>query len=94
MAKENSVTLTFGYTGTTETRKYKFDEVDDDALGSVKTKVQAINASLAAGTDGGLATFFRSDDYDATDSNNVVGNLNKIVAAQYDEVTTTDIDLD
>lgn len=89
MAKENSVTLTFGYTGTASTRKYKIDDVSDEALSGVKNGVKAINASLAAGTDDGLADFFRSDDYDVT---NNVGKFNKIVAAQIDQVTTTEID--
>lgn len=93
MLKENSVTLTFGFGGSTETRKYKFDNVDDDALANVKTKIKAINASLAAGTDAGLANFFRADDYNDADPNNIVGKFVKIVAAQYDEVTTTDIPL-
>lgn len=93
MAKENFVTITLGFGGTTETRKYKFDDVDDSDLEDVKTKVQALNASLAAGTDEGLAEFFRSDDYNAADPNNIVGEFNRIVAAQIDEVTTTEIDL-
>lgn len=42
------------------TRIYAFDCQDSLAAG-VKPKIKAINSSLAAGTDGGLAEFFVSD---------------------------------
>lgn len=93
MSETRSVTMTFGYSNTDVTRKYKFDVVSEEALEAAKDKILAINASLKAGTDGGLSTFFRSDDYDATDPENVVGLFTGIVAAQTDEVEATDIDL-
>lgn len=89
----NSVTLTFGYKGTDFTRKYKFDDVESGALSSVKTNVLAFNASLAGGTADGLDAFFISDDYDASDPENVVGELASITAAQLDTVNTTIINL-
>lgn len=57
----NSVTLTFGYEGTTDTRRYKFEDVSTGALSGVVTACKAINASLAGGTAGGLSTFFLDD---------------------------------
>ena len=92
----NSVTLTFGYKGTDFTRKYKFDDVSNGALSSVKANVMAFNASVTGGASsaGGLDTFFISDDYDNSDAENVIGELASITAAQYDSVTTTIINLD
>lgn len=90
---KNSVKITLGYTGTDFQRNMKFDNVANSALAGVKTKCKAVNASLAGGTAGDLATFFRSDDYDATDSENIVGNFNGIVAAQIDSTEVTYIDL-
>ena len=89
----NSVTMTLGYTGTDFTRKFKIDNVDAGALSSVKGKILAINASIAGGTDGGLSDFFRADDYDATDANNVIGKFNGITAAQIDSVEVTTLNL-
>lgn len=89
----NSVTLTFGYKGTDFTRKYKFDDVENGALSSVKANVFAFNASIAGGTAGDVDKFFISDDYDASDPQNVVGELASITAAQYDAVETTIINL-
>ena len=93
MSETRSVKMTFGFSNTDFTRSYKFDVVSASAMSAVKNKILGINASLTAGTDGGLSTFFRSDDYDATDPENVVGLFTGIVAAQTDEVTETDIDL-
>ena len=93
MSETRSVTMTFGYSNTDVTRKYKFDVVSEEALEAAKDKILAINASLKGGTDGGLGDFFRADNYDATDPNNVVGKFTGIVAAQTDELEATDIDL-
>ena len=93
MADKNSVILTLGYTNTDFTRQFKIDNVDAGAFSSVKDNVLAVNASLLAGTDDGLAQFFLSDDYDATDSENVIGKFNGIVDATIVEQTITPIDL-
>lgn len=93
MAENNSVILTFGYTGTDFTRQLKIDNVEAGALSSVKANIQAVNASITAGTDDGLADFFLSDDYDATDSENIVGKFSGIVDATIVEETITGIDL-
>lgn len=79
-----SVTMTLGYTNTDATRTIKIGDVARSALSSVAAKTKAVNASLAAGTDDGLADFFRADDYDASDPNNIVGKFNRIVAIKSD----------
>ena len=93
MSEKQSVSLTFGYSNTDETRTYKFDVGSLSALELCKGKILAVNASLKAGTDGGLADFFRSDDYDATDAENIVGKFTGIVAAKTDSVEETPINL-
>lgn len=90
---KNSVTMTFGYGGTDFTRKYKFDSVSSAVLDNVKAGILAINASLAGGTDGGLKEFFRADDYDASDSEDIIGEFTGIVAAQIDSTQVTEINL-
>lgn len=90
---KNSVKITLGYNGTDFQRNMKFDDVANSALADVKAKVKAVNASLAGGTAGGLSTFFRADDYDATDPENIIGNFSSIVAAQIDSFEVTYIDL-
>lgn len=90
---KNSVTMTFGYGGTDFTRRYKFDGVPDSSLAGVKSAILAINASLAGGTDGGLKDFFRSDDFDDSDSSDIIGQFTGIVAAQIDSTQVTEINL-
>lgn len=86
----NSATLTFSFTGTDFTRKYKFDDLTQAQCEALKTNVKAINASLTAGTAGGLSAFFISDDFDATQG---IGYFEAISAAQYEASTITEIDL-
>lgn len=96
MSNKKSVTLTLSYTNTDFTRKMKFEDMNPDtwALSFSLAGVKNINASLAAGTDDGLADFFRSDDYDDSNPGKIVGKLAKISGYQYDDVTITDIPLD
>ena len=61
------------------TRLYTFNGVAEDVVGEVTDKIKSINSSLAAGTAGGMSSFFVSDN-----GNNLVS----ITAAQI-EVTTT-----
>ena len=82
MSTTNSVTLTLGYTNTDFTRKYKFTDVEVSALTAVKAKVQAYNAAIPAADK----KVFISDDYDASDNENVIGEFAGIIAAQYDSV--------
>lgn len=90
MSDTKNATFTFGYSNTDFTRKYKFEGVST-ANSAIKAGILALNASLAAGTDGGLKDFFRADDYDASDSENIVGQFTGIVAAQVDAVEETTI---
>lgn len=83
---ENNVSFTLGYTNTDKTRTYSFNGVSSTALTSVESKIQAINESLAGGTDNGLGVFFRSNDYDASQSK---GIFNKIVSARIESVQET-----
>ena len=75
MSATNSVTLTFGYEDTNFTRRYKFEDVSAAGLSGIVARIKAINESLAGGTDGGLSTFFLSDEGD---------NFTGIIAAQSD----------
>ena len=86
----NSATLTFGYTNTDFTRRYKFEGLTQTQCTNLKSNVKAINASLAGGTAGGLSAFFISDDFDASTG---TGYFNSIVGAQYEASTLTEIDL-
>ena len=86
---DTTVELTFGYGGTDFTRTYEF-KADSSVTGSaVVSAVQAINASLAAGNDNGLSSFFVADSFDGTD-----GFLNSITQAKTKVTTVTVIDLD
>ena len=93
MADTNSVILTLGYTNTDFTRQLKIDNVESGALSSVKANILDFNASVTGGLSAadGLAEFFISDDYDASDSENVIGEFNGIVGAQIVEETITEI---
>lgn len=89
MATTNSVTLTLGYSNTDFTRKYKFTGMDSSAFTGVKSKIQAYNAAIPAADK----KVFISDDYDDTDSENVIGEFAGIVAAQYETTEETSIPL-
>lgn len=86
----NKLRLTFGYAGTDFTRNYTVANVADSLKSGIKDKILALNSSLAGGNSGGLNTFFRSDDFD---SDNNVGNFNKITAAQLESTQITVIPL-
>ena len=89
---KNTATFTFGYNNTDFTRQFKIDGISAAGMSGIKAGVLALNASMAAGTAGGLSTFFLSDDYDAT-SNPVVGTFKGIVAAQSTSAEETNIPL-
>lgn len=84
MSISHEVQFTFAYNASEQTRTYAFDVAESIAAdtATIKQKIQAINASLAAGTDDGLADFFVADDYDGTG-----GKLSSIKSAV---VTTTE----
>ena len=89
MSTTNSVTLTLGYEGTDFTRKYKVGGVSTAALDSVKSNILAYNAAVPEADK----KVFISDDYDSSDSENVIGRLKGIVAAQIAVEETTEINL-
>lgn len=64
-------------------RNYDFSCDENDLL-AVKSKIVAVNTSLAGGTDDGMSDFFLSDNG---------GNLTKISAAQIISVEETVLDL-
>lgn len=80
----NSLQLSFGYENSDQKRTYTFSDINDSVISGIKAKVIAINDSLAANTDGGLASFFIDD------NNN---NLKYIEEAKIISVTETPLDL-
>ena len=85
----NYITVTLGYSNTNFQRKYKITDVDDTALENVKTKIRAYNAAIPAADK----KVFISDDYDDTDSENIVGEFNGIIAAKSVTEEEEDINL-
>lgn len=81
MAK--TLKLTAGYGDSDFTRTYSF-EIADSLVADAKTKIIGINDSLAAGTAGGLSSFFVSDDGD---------NFTGFVAAQVESTEITYLDI-
>ena len=79
-----SVKLTFGYSNSDQTRQLNFSNVAESLIPDIKDNVLAINDSIAAGTDGGLTSFFKDDD-----GNNFSG----ITAAQIVSETVKTISL-
>jgi len=80
----NTLQLTFGYKNSEQKRNYTFSEVPDSVVSEMKTKIIGINDSLAASTEGGLASFF------VDDNNN---NLQAIEEAKLITTTETALDL-
>ena len=56
------VQLFLGYNNSDFVRTITISDVSTQALADVQTKCMAINASLAASTDGGMSNFFVDDD--------------------------------
>lgn len=82
----NKLKMTFGYENTDFIRNMTIANVADSVTSGIKAKIQAVNASLAGGTAGGLDSFFRSDDYDSEAG---IGKFNRITAAQLESTTVT-----
>ena len=87
----NSIKLTLGYEGTDFTRNMTISGVADSLVSGVKTRIKAVNASIAGGTDDGLTDFFRAEDYDSTQG---IGTFTGITAAVVTTTETTHINLD
>ena len=86
----SSVKLTFGYDGSDFARIYSISVADSIAADhtTIKSKIKAVNQSLAGGTAGGLDEFFLADDYDGTN-----GKFTAITAAKIVTSSTENIDL-
>lgn len=89
----NSVQMKLKYTNTTFERQMTISEIADDDLPQIKSKILAINASLAGGTDGGLSDFFVADDYDASDPEFIIGKFNNISEAKIISINEREIPL-
>lgn len=75
----NELELQLGYTDSSYTNKLVIGEVADSIASdssAIKQKINEINASLSASTDGGLADFIVANDFDGTG-----GKLRKITGA-------------
>lgn len=85
---EYSIKMTLGYTDTDFTRTMTAKGVDSAsaAANTVRTKAQAVNASLEGGTDGGLNSFFLSDDYDQSEGIGTLKEISQVIINQ-DDVT-------
>lgn len=86
----NKLKMTFGYEGTDFTRSFTISDVADSLTSGIKSKILAVNASLAGGNSDGLNNFFRSDDYNADEN---IGAFTGITAAQLESTTITTIPL-
>ena len=73
----NSISFTCQYEGTTQTRDYELSDVDSvsAAVETIRSKVEAINESIAGGTATLLANMFVSDDYNQSQN---IGKLKRI----------------
>ena len=87
MATEYSVELTLGYTGTDFTRTYTIKGSSEEAMPNVKSKILAYNANVPAADK----KVFISDDYDASDPEDIIGEFDKIIAARTIVTTETKI---
>ncbi len=85
-----TLTVTFGYTGTDFTRSYKMNVVDAEiVVPHIKRKILEYNAAIPAVDK----KVFISDDYDASDPQNIIGKFSGIIAAKYTTDVETDINL-
>lgn len=62
----NSIVIKMAFEDTDETRQVTFDSLPAEAINPAPllNRINALNASLAAGTSGGLNEFFLSNDGD------------------------------
>lgn len=81
----NNLKMTFGFGAEQEsTRNYNL-AIDDSLVTAAKDKILGINASLAGGTDGGLADFFLADNGSDT--------FSKIIYAEISSTETQVLDI-
>lgn len=84
----SSISFTCQYNGTTKTRDYELSDVDSvsAAVETIRSKVEAINESIAGGTATLLANMFVSDDYNQSQN---IGTLKRIDNVKLKTVTET-----
>ena len=83
----NKVSLDIGYTGTDFSRRYTMSGIANAQLASVESACDAINASLEAGTAGGLSSTFISDDFDSTQGIGYMKKIEKATIVSTEETT-------
>lgn len=83
----NKVSLDIGYTGTDFSRRYTMSGVSNAQLASVESACNAINASLTAGTAGGLSSTFISDDFNPTSGTGYMKKIEKATIVSTEETT-------
>lgn len=86
----NSISFKTKYKSTDFIREYEITDVSNEAAGieTIRTKVNAINASLAGGQATTLANLFVADDYDSAQN---IGTLENIYDIKLKTVTETSI---
>ena len=83
-----SISFTCQYNGTTETRDYEISDVDSvsAAVETIRSKVEAINESIAGGTATLLANMFVSNNYNQSQN---IGTLKRIDNVKLKTITET-----
>lgn len=90
MSETYEISFQTNYKNTDFTRKYTLSDVDSisAAVETIRSKVNAINTSLAGGQASTLANLFVADDYDSSED---IGTLEKISNLKLKAVTEIDI---
>lgn len=82
----NSLTLTTRYSNTDFSRNYKINGIAPEIMPNVESKVEALNASLAAGTAGGLSAVLIADDFNAATNTGYLEHIDKAVIVSQEEI--------
>ena len=84
----SSISFTVQYNGTTQTRDYEISDVDSvsAAVETIRSKIEAINDSIAGGTATLLANMFVSDDYNQSQN---IGTMKRIDNVKLKTITET-----
>ena len=83
----NSLEITLSYSNTNYTRTYKIPDVKDSAIPDIKSKIEAYNSNIPAADK----KVFISDDYDASDPDEIIGEFEKISSARLVTVTESKV---
>lgn len=82
----NSLTLTTRYSNTDFSRNYKINGIAPEIMPNVESKVEALNASLAAGTAGGLSAVLIADDFNSSTNTGYLEHIDKAVIVSQEEI--------